>query len=208
MTSLGLTCILHWVVWLTHVIYFVIRLDYCAGIFRSFGLYEDFTHGRIWDDRFRTVPAFLVQFYVKALPKEGSFLYIEENSHWSDNLWTCHDCYFLLLECTYAGYVQFCYHNIYHVVSFFEHVLRGNVLELNEAILKPKRLEQTTRAIIWLYYCVCFFWILKFILSFLKLYKILINLQFYNVAVHCWGPVAYFFSKYSMLCNFGLPSTI
>jgi len=202
-TSLGLTCILHAhcvVVWRTHGIYFVTRLDYCAGIFRSFWFYEDFTHGRIWDDRFRTNPAFLVQFYVKAFSKDGCFLYIKENGHGSDNLWTCHDCYFLVLECTFAGYVQSCYHNTYIVVSFFVHVLRGNVLELNDAILKQKRLDQTTGAVFRLYYCVCFFWILKFILSFLKHYQILIN--FCNFTM--WqcivvGPVAYFFSNCSMI---------
>lgn len=116
----SLTCITHahCVVQRTYGIYFVIRLDYCAGIFRRFWFYEDFTHGRIWDDRFRAISAFLVQFCVKAFPEEGSFLYIEENGLGSDNLWTCHDCYFLILECTFAGYVQFSYHNIYHVVSF------------------------------------------------------------------------------------------
>jgi len=85
-------------------IWYLIPSDYWAAIFKIFWFYKDFTHGGIWDDHFRTIIAFLVQFCVKAFSREGSFLYIEENGHGPGDLWTCHDCYFLLLKCRFARY--------------------------------------------------------------------------------------------------------
>lgn len=101
----------------------LIPSDYSAAIFRTFWFYKDFTHGRIWDDHFRTIPAFLVQFCVKAFPTEGSSLYIEENGHGPGALWTCNECCFLLLECTFAGYVNSPSIILYHTVSFCNYML-------------------------------------------------------------------------------------